>query len=151
MGRELRRMALDFSYPMHTVWYGHFIDTLTTCIGVDGDYKYCEQCKMAAKIKGVPIAECGCPDWDGYLKEPIEKIKELLAPPEGEGYQLWSTTSEGSPISPVFATLDELCAWCADNATVFADIKVTKERWKELLTQFEDGTVIYDDNGILII
>ena len=151
MGRELRRVALDFKYPMHTVWYGHFIDTLTTCIGVDGDYKYCEQCKMAAKIKGVPIVECGCPDWDGYLNEPIEKIKELLAPPEGEGYQLWSTTSEGSPISPVFATLDELCAWCADNATVFADIKVTKKKWKELLTQFEDGTVIYDDNGILII
>jgi hypothetical protein len=29
-------------------------------------------------------------------------------PPEGEGWQLWETVSEGSPISPVFATEEEM-------------------------------------------
>lgn len=29
-------------------------------------------------------------------------------PPEGEGWQCWETVSEGSPVTPVFATADEL-------------------------------------------
>lgn len=151
MGRELRRVPLDFDYPLDTIWYGHYIDSLTTCIGESGDNnKYCGQCRMTAKIKGVPIEEYGCPDWEKYLKEPLQQIKDMLAPPKGEGYQLWNTTSEGSPASPVFPTLDELCAWCENNATVFADIKVSKAKWEELLTVC-DGTVIYEDNGVIII
>jgi hypothetical protein len=30
---------------------------------------------------------------------------------EGEGWQLWETVSEGSPISPVFDTAEGLAAW----------------------------------------
>jgi len=37
-------------------------------------------------------------------------------PPEGEGWQLWETVSEGSPISPVFATGEELAGWMASPA-----------------------------------
>lgn len=32
-------------------------------------------------------------------------------PPVGEGWQVWETVSEGSPISPVFATKDGIIAW----------------------------------------
>jgi hypothetical protein len=32
-------------------------------------------------------------------------------PPTGEGWQLWETVSEGSPITSVFATADELIDW----------------------------------------
>lgn len=32
-------------------------------------------------------------------------------PPTGEGWQLWETVSEGSPVSPVFATAEELAQW----------------------------------------
>lgn len=39
---------------------------------------------------------------------------EPTGPPEGEGWQLWETVSEGSPVSPVFATSDELAAWMSD-------------------------------------
>lgn len=35
-------------------------------------------------------------------------------PPMGEGWQLWETVSEGSPVSPVFATSGELAAWMSD-------------------------------------
>jgi len=54
-------------------------------------------------------------------------------PPAGEGYQLWEDTSEGSPISPVFKTLDELCEWAAKNATTFADFRASAEVWKKML------------------
>lgn len=32
-------------------------------------------------------------------------------PPTGDGYQLWQTVSEGGPVSPVFATPQELADW----------------------------------------
>ena len=46
-------------------------------------------------------------------------------PPIGEGYQLWETVSEGSPITPVFATAEELARhlagtrWGADKGTPY--------------------------------
>lgn len=36
---------------------------------------------------------------------------EPTPPPEGDGWQLWETVSEGSPVSPVFETAGELAAW----------------------------------------
>jgi hypothetical protein len=39
---------------------------------------------------------------------------ERTEPPAGEGWQLWETVSEGSPISPVFATAEELAGWMSD-------------------------------------
>ena len=81
------------------------------------------------------------------------KIKDLsenyqgIEPPTGDGYQLWETTSEGSPVSPVFATFDELCEWCADNATTFASFKATKEEWAKML---DDGFVYHKEGNIIM-
>lgn len=36
-------------------------------------------------------------------------------PPEGEGWQLWETVSEGSPISPVFGSAEDLARWMTQN------------------------------------
>ena len=37
--------------------------------------------------------------------------------------------------SPIFRSdqIDELCAWAANNCTVFANIKANKEEWKQML------------------
>lgn len=60
---------------------------------------------------------------------------ERIEPPKGEGFQLWETTSEGSPSSPVFKTLDELCEWCEKNATTFASFKASKSEWIKMLSE----------------
>ena len=39
---------------------------------------------------------------------------ESTEPPVGEGWQLWETVSEGSPISPAFASAEDLAAWMAE-------------------------------------
>ena len=39
---------------------------------------------------------------------------ESTDPPKGDGWQLWETVSEGSPVSPVFATADELAGWMSN-------------------------------------
>lgn len=62
----------------------------------------CPTCKGHASIEAYPGQRAEAEAW-----EPSE-------PPEGVGWQLWETVSEGSPISPVFATADELAAWMSD-------------------------------------
>jgi hypothetical protein len=49
-------------------------------------------------------------------------------PPTGEGYQMWETVSEGSPISPVFATPEELASWLEVNPSGI-DEGTTADQW----------------------
>jgi len=53
-------------------------------------------------------------------------------PPTGDGFQLWETCSEGSPVSPVFATADALAEWCSKKATTFASLTATKDQWLKM-------------------
>jgi hypothetical protein len=95
-----------------------------------------------------------CPVCKGESLDPAVK-KEYDAwqeyePPAGDGFQLWETTSEGSPISPVFKTLDELCTWAAKNSSTFGSGKATAAQWKKML---EDDFVHHKDeqSGIICI
>lgn len=64
-----------------------------------------------------------CPTCDGQgslerypgQREEAEKW-EREDPPKGEGWQLWETVSEGSPISPVFPDAEGLAQWMASPA-----------------------------------
>lgn len=63
--------------------------------------------------------------WASSLQKERYEGWEPTPPPEGEGYQIWQTVSEGSPISPVFATPEELARhmtktrWGADDGTSY--------------------------------
>ena len=70
--------------------------------------------------------------WKGYQNPFYKKSWEKFEPPEGEGYQCWETTSEGSPFSPVFGTFDGLCEWLSYNPSGITR-KFTKEDWKKAL------------------
>lgn len=85
---------------------------------------------------------------DGTAKEKYKNWKEY-EPPKGKGFQLWSTTSEGNPMTPVFKTLDLLCEYCeAFKISVFGYNTATKEEWFEML---DDGFVYHKEgNGIFI-
>lgn len=53
-------------------------------------------------------------------------------PPCGDGWQLWETVSEGSPISPVFKTPEELAKWLAESNEYSwrkNDYGTTYEQW----------------------
>lgn len=108
--------------------------------------------EVRAKELGV-YGECECCNGDGeiWFSDEIEKLAESwesYEPPTGEGYQMWENTSEGSPQSPIFETLDELCEWCAENASIFGSNNfITKEEWVKCLSV--DGYV--NEDGVLII
>lgn len=136
MGRILKRVPLDFDYPLNTTWEGHCpsIEIFQKLFGEEYPFLYNykhirEICKKCKKNFGKCSESADYCFWHNKSN----KDKWYKEVPEGEGYQLWETTTEGSPISPVFKTLEELCEWCEKNATVFADTKVSKEEWFEIL------------------
>lgn len=127
---------MDFDYPLGKVWYGFLIDHISFCKGTENS-QMCELCKKMAKIMDIPFSEYGCPDFDKYTDIAMSFLRHLMEPPEGSGYQLWETTTEGSPLSPVFRTLEELCDWCESNATAYAGAHLSKDEWFELLREFK--------------
>lgn len=54
-------------------------------------------------------------------------------PPTGDGFQIWETVSEGSPISPVFAKPEDLAQWMvANDKSITRD--TTCEQWVKFIT-----------------
>jgi hypothetical protein len=85
--------------------------------GLSKRWGICETCKGS----GIdPVVSKAYREWRSW--EPFK----------GDGWQLWETTSEGSPVSPVFATSEELAAWCESNATLSGDTHTSKEQWSKM-------------------
>lgn len=112
------------------------VNTWSMC-GMGHDSINCWACVQArCEREGVPTG-CSICEGEGVLWDPEVKLLhdawQTQEPPAGEGFQLWETTSEGSPDSPVFSTLKDLCLWCANNATTFGSAKATAEQWHQML------------------
>lgn len=93
----------------------------------------CSECKG----RGVVCTDEEYERWDNWTG---------TEPPKGDGWQLWETTTEGSPQSPVFATPEELADWCAPNATWFADQRWSRDEWLESFVRDET-----DVNSLLVL
>ena len=198
MGREVKRVALDFAWPLETVWEGYINPHHRKCESCDGTgatvarhrleglvgllmlsgedaAKGCchpyfqhmpglwrsagkapspDMVELTAALAGRPprglghdacdawaahrkiLAAAGLPEtWgtcphcggEGLAPEARAAYEawEDYEPPEGEGWQVWETVSEGSPISPAFATPEELARhmaatrWGADKGTSY--------------------------------
>lgn len=108
--------------------------------------------KARCEREGVPqhCEACGGSgeSWPSNAHRELAERYVEIEPPTGDGYQLWETTSEGSPTSPVFATLDELCEWAAGNATTFGSFTASKEDWMRMLG--EDFVVHKEGNCVFI-
>lgn len=83
----------------------------------DGRVEAYEFVEMRCEREGITYL---CPTCDGqgslerYEGQRAEAEKwEREDPPKGEGWQLWETVSEGSPISPVFPEAEGLAQWMA--------------------------------------
>ena len=128
MGREVKRVPMDFDWPMNKTWTGFL---MSPC---NDD---CEGCKKFAEIMGFEISDYGCPTLD------------FLAPPKGEGWQMWETCSEGSPISPVFKTPEDVATWLADTgASSFGSMTATYEQWLAMIHQGLSISMVIDKDGM---
>ena len=100
----------------------------------------CIKAKCAREGASVTCSVCEgeCVVWPSPEVKAAYDNWEMEEPPEGEGWQLWETVSEGSPTSPVFATPDELARWCEGNATIFAREKMSYRQWLQQITGEEN-------------
>lgn len=129
MSREVKRVPMDFDWPIGRIWLPYMSSICTAevdyCLRPEAATNLddqCEVCRHAARLIGRPMKTHGCPNWKHD-------------PPAGEGWQMWETTTEGSPMSPVFATPEELARWLADNnASTFGDMTARYEAWLGMIT-----------------
>lgn len=91
--------------------------------------------RARAKRLGYSEERCSTCGGSGELW-PSDEYRDLcdnwqpVDPPAGDGYQLWSTTTEGTPMSPVFSQPEELARWLADTgASIFGSQTATYEEW----------------------
>lgn len=64
-------------------------------------------------------------------------------------YMMYETTSEGTPISPAFATPEELAKWLADTgASSFGHNKATYKQWLITIHRGSSVSAVIDSNGI---
>lgn len=102
-----------------------------------GVYGKCEYCGGEGEI------------WQSDEIKKLHDDWQSFEPPTGEGFQLWSTTTEGHPMTPVFATLEELCAYCEkESVSVFGYNTLTKEEWFESLS---GGLVVHKEGNAVFI
>lgn len=81
-------------------------------------------------------ASCGGSgeDWPDEESKARCEAWRRTDPPAGAGWQMWETTSEGSPISPVFASPEGLANWLADTkASAFAGAGASYEVWLRMI------------------
>lgn len=96
-GRESRP---PFGHDAIDRW--HATAAIIKAAGLPEDWGHCPACKGDGQV-GTAEQRAAHEDWTS------------TEPPTGEGWQLWETVSEGSPISPVFETAEELAQWMTEN------------------------------------
>lgn len=115
MGREVKRVPVGFDWPIGEKWWGFMLDDKIDCKTCDenNEVKYKDYCPSCYG--------------DGFLRPYFEV-------PEGEAYQMWETTSEGSPISPAFEDPKELAKWLADTgASAMGFRTATYDQWLSMI------------------
>jgi hypothetical protein len=141
MGREIKRVPLDFDWPLGEIWPGF---TFSLCSNMDRYFEKlnrgerCNLCRYYAHLMEFAIADYGCP------------IVSFQQPPNGDGYQLWETTSEGSPMSPVFKMPNELAKWLVDNKiSACGSMTCTYDEWLKFIKKSGRAPTMIWVNGRL--
>ena len=197
MGRELKRVALDFDWPLNKVWSGYINPHYKQCGACTAGYSRAYDAiaehinslmwdrdvqkheagakiteflagrpgnrspfghdsidawaavKKLGELAGLPeswstCAVCGGSGHDPATKEAYEAWT-ATEPPAGDGYQVYETVSEGSPISPVFADPHDLAMWMASHHARDGSL----EQWERFITgPGWAPSLVMDANGV---
>ncbi len=133
MGREARRVEKNLKEPQNKTFWGYVLDSIPcrSCGGTgkfgDGEKDWCVICDGDGKV--YPQV-----DIPAYPVDQLPSYFSVGSIAERFGWQMWETTSEGSPMSPIFDTPEELAGWLADNeASSFGPMTATSEEWLRMI------------------
>jgi len=221
MGREIKRVALDFNWPIDKIWVGYLnpyyapqcpwcengyskeyielqdkwygkpsyhngwnrnleqedVDALIAAnrliefrrdghtptveevnnwskqgFGHDSINAYvCIEARLAKKGKSTECDHCKG-SGSLFLSEEFERLYdewEFVEPPKGDGFQLWTTTNEGAPMTPVFATPEELAQYCVGNkVSTFGYDTASYKTWLDFIIGEESAPdMVVNPNG----
>ena len=142
MGREVKRVPLDFDWPIADIWPPYMAGICTEevryCVGKDKtDDEVCDACRHAARLVGREISSsCNCPNWK-------------IDPPKGDGWQMWEDVSEGSPISPVCESAEALAKWLADNgSSASGSMTATYDQWLNTIKRGWATSLVIENGSV---
>jgi hypothetical protein len=118
MGREIRRVPPDWEHPRDE--RGNYIPLYDEDYTIAADGWLAQV--MAWERGDDPDREVAARqygdryywDWDGGPPDRDRYRTRAWTAEEATAYQIYETVSEGTPVSPVFASLDALIAWLVD-------------------------------------
>lgn len=118
MGREVRMVPPGWQHPRDEK--GHYIPLLD---GYEDHLKEFDEVYQERGLQGALEYWDGAPNADRYMLVGVPKSERTLM-------MMYEDTSEGTPISPAFATPEELAHWLADNnASAFGRMTATYQEW----------------------
>ena len=158
MGREVRMVPAGWQHPMEWLRRQHVFTPLH-----EGPFskRVAEWDEAAAKWEqGLrkdwgtgewkskdPDQTCGFSEWHGERPKAEDYMPEF---PEGTAthYMMYETCSEGTPISPAFATPEELAHWLADNnASASGGMGAPYEDWLRVCNGGYAPSAVMDAKG----
>jgi len=146
MGREVRRVVLGFDWPLRQTWWGYLLGPIPCRSCIDGknesaEYGYCPVCEGEKQV----YPQVNPP------AIPLDACRQSWQETHYPGWQMWETTSEGSPISPVLESPEQLAHWLADNkASAFGSQTATYDEWLSMLGVGSSVSAIYTPETGLI-
>lgn len=145
MGREVRMVPADWQHPKYT----HDNAPFTAAVGryipqLYGSYAEAER-EFLEKANAEGLQEAidyfGTPERDGYMPDWPDE--------ERTHFMMYEDTSEGTPISPAFASPEELARWLADTgASAFADNTASYEAWLRVAKGGLAPSAVLSANGL---
>lgn len=130
MGREVWRMRTTFGAPLGKTWWGYLLDSVA-CQSCDGTKRHGESWCAVCEGEGIVWPKVEPP---GYRLDSVPSWLDKTFVEPRYGWQMWETTSEGSPISPVCESPEALARWLAENgASAFGRDTASYETWLAMI------------------
>ena len=156
MGREVRRVPANWQHPKDGL--GHFIPLLLGPFEdrlrewLAGEEKWNAGLREDYKGGWKPLEgkelSMSYTEWTG--RKPVSGEYMPSWPSEKKTHlMMYETCTEGTPISPAFATPEELARWLTDNeASAFGGQTATYEQWLSACKQGWAPTAVLGPNGL---
>lgn len=133
MGRQVRRVPANWEHPRRAdgQFQPMFNSTYEQALAeYERERVNFERRKAAGEpqLQGEDFEE-----WHGEPPDP-DYYRPDWPEEQRTHYQMYETTSEGSPISPVMESQEELARWLHENgASFFGDITISEQEWLKII------------------
>lgn len=156
MGREVRMVPADWKHPLDGFYGTGQVRYRALYEGCDLKGRTEDWDEQAAKWAAGEFPDYADEDdkkqpyeeWAGRRPDPDDYMP-VWPDAERTHFMMYEDTSEGTPISPAFATPEELARWLADNgASSFGKSTASYEQWLRVCKGGWAPDLVLDASGL---